>query len=107
MEQRENFTLQGFRVDTMDELTAAAFTGWKDLQNNPEEMEKYIRMHNQWKIQNKYDLENKFDQFGRSLAEIGREEEKKRKRGRKPEYQDNSRVWKKRKKTGISGQQSR
>ena len=79
VEQRDTLISQGHQISNMEELSRAAFPSWKEMQNDPEQMEKYIQLHKEWKKKEKFNLENKFDCFGRSLADIQKEAEKIRK----------------------------
>jgi len=76
MDEKENLARKGFKVDSKEELEAAAVPAWKELfEKEPKKVKKYIDKHNEWEQKrNKTDLKHKYDQSGRSLEQITKED---------------------------------
>ena len=76
MDEKENFAKQGFKVDTKEELEAAAVSAWKELlKKEPIKLQKYMNKHDEWeRKKNKTDTKHKYDQSGRSLEQINKED---------------------------------
>jgi len=76
MDEKDNLARKGFKVDTKEELEAAAVPAWKKLlKKEPKKVKKYIDKHDEWERKKKKDdLKHKYDQSGRSLEQITKED---------------------------------